>query len=50
MMARRPEEAAAGLMAFCDAVIALVAGHHDRRLVQVVIDTLTWARDNRDRS
>lgn len=46
MMARRPEDAAAGLVAFCDAVIALLAGHRDRRFVQVVTDTLTWARDN----
>jgi hypothetical protein len=46
MMAKRPADATAGLVAFCDAVVRLVAGHRDRRFVQVVTDTLGWARDN----
>lgn len=46
MMSRRAEDAAAGLVAFCDSIVVLVAGHRDRRFAQVVTDTMAWARDN----
>lgn len=46
MMARKAENAGAGLVAFCDAIVRLVASHRDRRFAQVVTDTMSWARDN----